>query len=521
MNREFGKGFDSNLYEKKGEQVLFCDFLGKRQVDEVTGNEIDTPRVYQAGGTIDVLTPVIAFLADHNEAHPAKAMNLILFEDALEHVLRINRIIGMSKGNALLVGVGGSGKQSLTRLAAFISKQRYYELAITKQYGVSHLLDDLRELYKVVGKEAIPTTFIVPETHIKEEMFLEYINSILTTGDIPGLFPKDELNLIAMDLRKAALEEFPGFDDTPENLKRYFFNRVRKHLSVVVCMSPMNKHFAARCRRFPGLLSGTTVNWFLPWPAEALMAVSEGVMGEDFTPSLKKHMGAVHSMTSELCKTYHRDVYLTPKSFLSFLDMYKKMYTKKKDDIEDRESRVVLGLQKLETGAEDVAKMKVSLAQEEIKLREAEKACNSMLSSLEISSLNARKETEIVEAKKAHCEKEAVLIKKEKEACQEDLAKAQPYLDEADRAANSIKPSDLNELKKLPKPGDIIKLTFDGVMILRKYPLEPVEIERSYSWHWQSKTLVRFCPRLVFALQEDDAFRQWIFESPLSLFSSR
>ena len=199
-------------------------------------------------------------------------------------------------------------------------------------------------------------------------------------------------------------------------------------------------------------------------------------MGEDFTPSLKKHMGAVHSMTSELCKTYHRDVYLTPKSFLSFLDMYKKMYTKKKDDIEDRESRVVLGLQKLETGAEDVAKMKVSLAQEEIKLREAEKACNSMLSSLEISSLNARKETEIVEAKKAHCEKEAVLIKKEKEACQEDLAKAQPYLDEADRAANSIKPSDLNGHKKLPKPGDIIKLTFDGVMILRKYPLEPVEM---------------------------------------------
>ena len=61
----------------------------------------------------------------------------------------------MSKGNALLVGVGGSGKQSLTRLAAFILKQRYYELAITKQYGVSHLLDDLRELYKVVGKEAI------------------------------------------------------------------------------------------------------------------------------------------------------------------------------------------------------------------------------------------------------------------------------------------------------------------------------------------------------------------------------
>ena len=39
----------------------------------ITGNEIDTPRVYQAGGTIDVLTPkVIAFLADATKHIPQK-----------------------------------------------------------------------------------------------------------------------------------------------------------------------------------------------------------------------------------------------------------------------------------------------------------------------------------------------------------------------------------------------------------------------------------------------------------------
>ena len=39
-------------------------------------------------------------------------MNLVLFEDALEHLTRIHRVIRMDKGNALLVGVGGSGKAS-------------------------------------------------------------------------------------------------------------------------------------------------------------------------------------------------------------------------------------------------------------------------------------------------------------------------------------------------------------------------------------------------------------------------
>jgi len=45
--------------------------------------------------------------------------------------------------------------------------------------------------------------------------------------------------------------------------------------------------------------------------------------------------------------------------------------------------------------------------------------------------------------------------------CEEDLTKAQPFLDEAESAVGSIKPNDLNELKKLGKPGDIIKLIFD------------------------------------------------------------
>ena len=78
-------------------------------------------------------------------------MNLVLFEDAMKHVCRITRIIMPSSGHALLIGVGGSGKQSLSRLAAYMMYMIPFNIVISSTYGMADLKTDIQLLYNKTG----------------------------------------------------------------------------------------------------------------------------------------------------------------------------------------------------------------------------------------------------------------------------------------------------------------------------------------------------------------------------------
>jgi len=483
------------------DQIIFVNFF--RDLPEPDGLADDDdddederrPRIYEASSSLqETRERVDDFLTDpeqgYNARNPAQRMDLILFDDALRHLVSISRVICMPRGSCLLVGVGGSGKQSLTRLAAFIAEQKIFQIALTKAYNQQALKEDLRKLFVIAGQQRQEVTFLFTDAEIKEEGFLEYINSVLLTGEVSGLFSKEEYLAMCADLVPFFQQDRPDEVENPITLKNYFRDQVRDNLHIVLCMSPMNPLFPIRARKFPGLISCCTIDWFLPWPEEALIDVSRGFIDvEDFKmecsdevkAELIKHMGFVHRMVTDRCDEYYsvtkRRVYQTPKSYLFFIKEYKNSYSTKLAEVADKEARTILGLSKLIQGAEDVAVMKTQLVGEEKKLNKATIETNAMLADLRESSAIATTEGDKVSKIKAKCVSDSERIAKEKTQCEQDLAKAQPYVDKALAAIDSIEPKHIAEIKKLAKPAAIIRLVFDCVLILFKKDIESVKSE--------------------------------------------
>ena len=193
-------------------RLMFGDFL-------IPGAD---PKVYGEVLEYDQLHAVVTeYLTDFNSTSK-KFMHLVLFLYALEHVCRICRVIKQPFGNALLVGVGGSGKQSLTRLASFVAGATFSQITITKAYSAINLLEDFKPLFIQAGVKGRGAAFLFTDKEIKEESFLEFINIFLNTGELPNLFPRDELDAIIGECREKYQDLYKGSEPTVDELWAFF-----------------------------------------------------------------------------------------------------------------------------------------------------------------------------------------------------------------------------------------------------------------------------------------------------------
>lgn len=485
---------DRLVSEREGEvfDSLFKDVVKKNFSSQPIEDLFSSPLVYTNFATtsdgsylpvpsMEKLKSVLdAKLIEYNESNAM--MDLVLFEQAMLHITRISRIIQNPGGNAMLIGVGGSGKQSLTRLAAFINNFEVKQLVMSSNFTVEDLKENLRNMYLSAGVKGSQVVFLLTDSQISDERFLVYINSILTSGWIADLFPKEDIDNILGSIASDA--KAAGIADTNEARIAYFIARIRKNLHLVLAFSPVGEVFRVRARRFPGLVNCTGIDQFHPWPRDALISVAERflrdieISGPDDTKSkLSIHMAEEHTSVTKISQYYletqRRYNYVTPKSFLELISFFKYLLGTKRSDLQRLVDRLDVGLATLRRTSDDVAELQKNLKMTMGKVEEKKRDTDILIKEMEIQKTDAKTQQDAAEIEAQKANEESDKAQKIEAEAEEELGRAKPAMEAAAAAVDCLSKPMLTELKNLSKPPSGVDRVTNACLILIEKEYNP------------------------------------------------
>ncbi|OWZ16518.1 Dynein heavy chain [Phytophthora megakarya] len=463
-------------------------------------------------------------------------LTLVLFEDAMVHTAAIARILIQPRGHALLLGMGGCGKRCLTRLAAFLTGHHCIEIEVSKDYGLSNFREDLKQMMKLAALgetgegltkdgrnrtgrnthklytgqsrqgsriNAVPTVFLLNDSQLTNDAFLEDVNTILNGGDIPKLFTTEEMEKIISDVRsllERSIAEIKvshgGQGFTRKDCEEYFHVMVQSSLHFVICMNPQRETFRAHVRQFPALINCTTIDYFDEWPKSALEFVAEfylshedpfdqtrggvGMRKTSTTPYLVSSP-VMRSAVTALCVEAHmsvsallpvflvkcrRRVYITSQHYLDLIALFRRIYREKKAEWETKLLRLTAGVVKLDDTNLLVSSLQDELVALQTVLVSKTKEAEHLLCQIAVDQAEAEQVAKRVGAD------EAVVKQQQKEvaACQadaqRDLNQALPALNAAVAALDSLDKKDITEVKGFVKPPQAVQVVMEAVCIM-------------------------------------------------------
>ncbi|CAG5101569.1 Similar to DNAH7: Dynein heavy chain 7, partial [Cotesia congregata] len=463
---------NDQLTEKSLKSLIFGNFMDDsldKKYEEVTSMELYQQIVQQ-------------YLKDYNLTHRT-ALDIVVFRYALEHLARVSRIMATPGGNLLMVGVGGSGRQSLTKLAAAMADYDLFQPEITSTYGVNEWHEDIKRICKTSGAQGKDLVFLISESQITEQVFLSDIDGLLNSGEVPNLFNAEERQEIIEICRSTAAKE-EGDNNVISTgsivlVLAYFLSRCKEKLHLMLCFTPIGESFRTRLRLYPSLLNCCTIDWFEVWPEEALEQVAVKFT-KDINVDDQVKVNAViackyfHVCAKNIAEEFYqitgRRTYITSTGFLDLIRNYARLINIKQKEITEARARYVNGLDKLAFAAEEIKRMKINVETLKPQLEASARETVETMKQIENESKGVEEATIQVKKDEQVANNQAEIAGALKIECEADLASALPVLEEALKALDTLKPKDISLVKTMKNPPAGIKLVMAAVCVMLNIP---------------------------------------------------
>ncbi|GAA5850789.1 hypothetical protein JCM8547_009091 [Rhodosporidiobolus lusitaniae] len=419
---------------------------------------------------------------------------LVLFNDVLDHVLRIDRVFRQVQGHLLLIGVSGAGKTTLSRFVAWMNGLSVFQINVHNKYTGEDFDDDLRTVLRRAGCKGEKIAFIMDESNVLDSGFLERMNTLLANAEVPGLFEGDE-HAALMTACKEGAQRDGLMLDSPDELYRWFTSQVARNLHVVFTMNPPSGGLASRAATSPALFNRCVLNWIGDWSDQAFYQV-----GLEFTNTLDLdvphfsppanfpvayrqlalppvHRGAVinalvyvhqsmYETNAKLSRRQGRVNHATPRHYLDFINQYVRLFNEKRDELEEQQRHLNVGLDKLRETVVQVEELRKSLAVKRTQLEAKNAEANDKLKRMVADQQDAEQKKVASIEMQAALEKQNQAIAERKEVVMGELADAEPAVADAQAAVSNIKKQQLTEVRSMANPPEPVKLSMEAVCIL-------------------------------------------------------
>ncbi|RHW74065.1 dynein heavy chain [Trypanosoma brucei equiperdum] len=445
--------------------TLFSTFMNEEGIYEEITDAAEARRVLE--GKVE----------SYNALSGSGELDLVIFNYVLIHVARICRVLHQPGGHLLLIGVGGSGRRSCARFAAFLQECDYMTITPTKDYDHSNFLDDIRTLLLRTGRDGYTTVFVMADTQISSENFLEDICSLLNTSEVPGIWDAKQ-DKEAYEDAVAALREVGkelGRPDSAEALQALFTERCRKYMHIALCFSPIGSALRDRLRKFPSLVNCTTIDWFSDWPEDGLRSVaarflSKVELTERERAAAEEMFVQFQQQVRDLGRVYFDEMrqytYVTPTSYLDLLSTFARMLCEKRTELTAMMHRYANGLTQLKKTEDQVEVMQQELALMRPELAKKQLETDNLIKEVELESKLAEEQRAIVAVDEAAANEQAAAAKEIKDASQQKVDEAQPLVEQAQRAVLDLDPKALQEIKALKTPPQGVKYVIEVLCTL-------------------------------------------------------
>ncbi|CAG5136729.1 unnamed protein product, partial [Candidula unifasciata] len=406
---------------------------------------------------------------------------LVFFKDAMEHVVRAARVFRQPGGHLLMVGLDGTGKSTVIYLASYISNCQMFRLKLHNQYGSPEFRDDLKTLCLQAGVKGIPSVLLLTDSDIVKESFIEDINCILNSGEVPDLFDSEELDGITMDLQAIASDA--GFSDAKTSVHAFFIQRIRQKLHVVLAMSPAGDRFRQRCRMNPALINCCTIDWFDDWTEKAMLRVARVFLAdtefianesvynwEKLTEHTAQICVEIHKSISYMSRRFweesRRHYYSTPSSYMELIRLYSRMLADNKQEFTHNRNRLQNGLSALSDAYAMVGVMQEELVSLGPVIVAKAKDTEDLLKQLEEDRQAVKEIEDIVSQEENIMSRETQIVQDYADECESDLTSVLPVLQDAITSLETLDKASISELRVYTNPPQLVATVIAAVCVL-------------------------------------------------------